>query len=243
MEFLLPAFMLGILGSFHCIGMCGPIAMALPLKSASSTERIIKALAYNAGRILTYSMFGLVFGIIGKSVVIAGYQQALSIVLGVAVLVMYFLPTSTTSRIPVMKYATRLISKLKAAFGIMLQKKSLSSTFVLGMLNGLLPCGLVYLAVAGSIATGDMLKGAAFMALFGLGTLPAMAFVTTASQWISVSVRAKMRTLIPVFVVVSSCLLIVRGMNLGIPYLSPQFSNTDCTKHSCCHKVSSTQMP
>lgn len=243
MEFLIPAFMLGILGSFHCLGMCGPIAMALPLKGVTQVQRMLKVLTYNVGRILTYSLFGLLFGIVGKSVVVAGYQQWLSIALGVIVLLLYFLPSSTTSRIPIMKYAAQLILKLKGLFGSMLQKKSYSATFTLGMLNGLLPCGLVYLAVAGSIATGDMLKGAAFMALFGLGTLPVMAFVTTASQWISMNVRAKMRQLIPVFVVLSSCLLVVRGMNLGIPYLSPQFSNTDCTKHSCCHKVSSTQIP
>lgn len=243
MEFLLPAFMLGMLGSFHCLGMCGPIAMALPLKGATQAERMLKVIIYNAGRILTYSMFGLLFGVVGKSVVVAGYQQWLSITLGVIVLLLYFLPSSTTSRIPVMKYAAQLILRLKKLFGIMLQQRSYHATFTLGILNGLLPCGLVYLAVAGSIATGDVWKGAAFMALFGLGTLPVMTFVTTASQWISISVRAKMRRLMPVFVIASACLLVLRGMNLGIPYLSPQFSNTDCTKHSCCHKVSSAQMP
>lgn len=243
MDVLLPAFMLGMLGSFHCLGMCGPIAMALPLKGATQAERMLKVMVYNAGRVFTYSVLGFLFGIVGRSVVVAGYQQVLSIVLGLVVLVLYFLPASATSRVPLMKYTVSMVASLKRMFGLMLHKRSYSATFALGILNGLLPCGLVYLAVAGSIATGDVWKGAAFMALFGMGTLPVMAFVTTASQWIGTGARTYMRRMIPVFVVASACLLVLRGLNLGIPYLSPQFSNTDCTKHSCCHKSSSTQMP
>lgn len=236
MYFLIPALSLGLLGSFHCLGMCGPIALSVPLRGATGVQRILKALTYNAGRVLTYAVLGFIFGAVGKSFVIAGYQQILSITLGVFMLAIFFMPVRYAQRLPFMRGALGFTNRVKALFGSALRKTSYSSTFILGAVNGLLPCGLVYLGVAGAIATGDVWRGALFMAAFGAGTLPAMLFVHTASQWINVQARTTMRKAIPVFVVISSCLLVLRGMNLGIPYISPQLSSTDCTKHTCCHK-------
>ena len=236
MHFLIPALSLGILGSFHCLGMCGPIALSVPLRGATGAQRILKALTYNAGRVLTYTIMGFIFGAVGKSFVIAGYQQALSITLGLAMLLIFFMPAKYAKHLPFTRTAMVFSSRVKSLFGSALRQSSYQSTFVLGFVNGLLPCGLVYLGVAGAIATGDIWKGALFMAAFGAGTLPAMLFIHTASQWVNVSTRSTMRKVIPVFVIVSSCLLVLRGMNLGIPYISPQLSSTDCTKNSCCHK-------
>lgn len=236
MHFLIPALSLGILGSFHCLGMCGPIALAVPLRGATGVKRILKALTYNAGRVLTYTIMGFIFGAVGKSFVIAGYQQALSITLGLVMLLIFFMPAKYVKHLPFTRTAMVFSNRVKSLFGSALRQTSYQSTFVLGSINGLLPCGLVYLGVAGAIATGDIWKGALFMAAFGAGTLPAMLFIHTASQWVNVSARTTMRKVIPVFVIVSSCLLVLRGMNLGIPYISPQLSSTDCTKNSCCHK-------
>lgn len=236
MEFLIAAISLGFLGSFHCIGMCGPIAMALPLGRESKFKRVAGGIIYNLGRVFTYGVFGLLFGLLGKGFVIGGYQQILSIALGVIILLGLLLPSRITSYLGLTKVILPIVVKVKSLLGNLFKQKSYSSLFSIGVLNGLLPCGLVYLGVAGAIATGDAWNGSLFMMVFGLGTLPAMLFVSMASNAISVEWRSKVRRVVPVFVGVMACVLILRGMNLGIPYVSPELSKADCTKHSCCHK-------
>jgi sulfite exporter TauE/SafE len=117
-----------------------------------------------------------------------------------------------------------------------LQQRTPGSFLITGILNGLLPCGLVYLAVAGAIATGNVAKSSLFMALFGLGTIPAMLGVAIAKNRITQSMRRHINKAVPVFAVLMACLLVLRGLNLNIPYLSPELSKTDCTKQSCCAK-------
>lgn len=236
MEYFYAALALGFLGSFHCIGMCGPITLALPLSSNSWIQKIIGAFIYNFGRVLTYSLLGAFFGLVGKSFVIAGYQQILSLTLGIAILIMVLLPNQVASKFKITSFIFSYIGKLKQKLGLLFQKKSMKSLFFIGTLNGLLPCGLVYLGVAGAIATGDINKGALFMATFGLGTIPAMFLVSLAGNFIGLNIRNKIQKAVPIFVSAMALLLILRGMNLGIPYLSPQFSDKDATKHSCCHK-------
>lgn len=236
MEYLLAALSIGFVGSMHCIGMCGPIALALPVHGKSAFTRVAGPLLYNAGRVLTYFVLGMVFGLLGKGFVIGGYQQWLSIVMGVTVLVIVLLPASVKTRLSMITVIAPAIAKVKSLLGRFLTQRTAGSLFVIGVLNGLLPCGLVYLAVAGAIATGDVLKSGVFMAVFGLGTIPAMLFVTMAKTIVSVNIRSKISKAIPVFTIVMACLLILRGLDLGIPYLSPKLSKTDCTKHSCCAK-------
>lgn len=236
MEFLLAALSLGFLGSFHCVGMCGPIALALPLNKTSKFARVVGGLIYNSGRILTYSLLGIIFGLLGKSFVIAGYQQLLSIVLGVLILLIVFLPESAIKKFRVSSTLFSMVGQLKSKLASLFQQKNYTSLFFIGLLNGLLPCGLVYLGIIGAIATGEALKGAAFMAVFGLGTTPAMLGIALISNSISLNVRNRIRKAVPVFVVLMAAMLIVRGLNLGIPYLSPQFDKQDCSKHTCCHK-------
>lgn len=236
MGFLIAALSLGFLGSFHCIGMCGPIAMALPLRTGNRWVRIGGGLLYNTGRALTYGIFGLLFGLLGKGFVIGGYQQAISVVLGVLILIGVFLPANVNPEQGLTKVIFPFVAKVKSLLGKLFKEKNPASLFLIGMLNGLLPCGLVYLAVAGAIATGSAINGSLFMIMFGLGTLPAMMLVVVATNVISLDLRNKIRKAVPVFITVMACVLILRGMNLGIPYLSPELSKTDCTKHSCCHK-------
>lgn len=236
MEIFLAALSLGFLGSFHCVGMCGPIALALPLNKSSKFARVIGGMTYNFGRIITYSLLGLVFGLLGKSFVIAGYQQLLSIVLGVLILVIVFLPDSALKKIRIGSTLFSFVGLIKSKLAALFQQKNYASLFLIGILNGLLPCGLVYLGIIGAIATGDALKGAIFMAVFGLGTAPAMLSLALISNSISLNVRNRIRKAVPVFVVIMAAMLIVRGLNLGIPYLSPQFDKQDIAKHACCHK-------
>ena len=234
--FLLAAISLGFLGSFHCIGMCGPIALTIPVKRTSSLNIFMGSLIYNSGRIITYAIMGLFFGFLGQGFALAGWQNIISVSLGITILVLLFLPTF--SKLPfktgsVYRLLENLKSRIRKLFGI----HTLRSLWFIGLLNGLLPCGLVYLGIAGSIATGSAIKGSLFMAAFGLGTFPAMMAITAARDYISIRFRERVRKVVPVFIGIMAILLILRGLNLGIPYLSPSIESTNgITHHECCKK-------
>jgi uncharacterized protein len=220
------AFMLGLVGSLHCVGMCGAIALALPHPGRGWTSFITGRLAYNVGRILTYAVIGAVFGLIGRSLALAGIQRWLSIGAGIAILLGLFLSNRLTTP-PIV----RAVGWLKARLGTLLQQRSLSSLLLLGMLNGLLPCGLVYAAAAASLATGNILSGVEYMAAFGLGTVPLMFGVSLTGRSLFAPFRLHLQKLIPASLALVALLLILRGMSLGIPYLSPDLSTGQA---ACC---------
>jgi len=233
-EIIITAFLLGIAGSFHCVGMCGPIALAVPIKDRTTLSRISSILFYNSGRIITYSLLGLFFGFVGKSFVIAGWQQGLSIGVGMLILLGLALGYFRVSfNIP---FVSRGFSFIRNQLGASLRQKTYRANWMIGILNGLLPCGLVYAALAGAIATGSAPKGTLFMAFFGLGTVPLMMALQFFKGLISVNVRNLMRKSVPVYVALLACVLILRGLNLGIPYLSPELSKTEVKAHNCCHR-------
>ena len=235
--FLLAAISLGFLGSFHCIGMCGPIAFSIPVKRTSSTSVLAGSLIYNSGRIITYTIIGFLFGLLGQGIALAGWQNALSITLGVPILFILFLPNAIPLRYNVGLFFG-LIEKIKSQLRKLFSIHTSSSLLLIGILNGLLPCGLVYLGVAGAIATGSAINGALFMAVFGIGTFPAMISLTVIRDYISLRVRERIRRTIPIFVGIMGILLILRGMNLGIPYISPtvETSTSGICHHNCCAK-------
>lgn len=235
MDWIIAALTLGLLGSFHCIGMCGPIAFALPVGHFSGSGKIAAILLYNIGRVITYASLGLLFGLIGQGFAMAGFQQIMSVVIGSVLLIVVLFPYSLSHKMGVSKWSG-WVNKVKLNLGLLFKQRSLSSLFSIGLLNGLLPCGLVYMAIAGSIAVADTIKGSIFMALFGLGTIPAMFTVTMVKDFISLSVRNKIQKAVPVFVGVMAILLILRGLNLGIPYVSPKVQQAECTTMSCCAK-------
>ncbi|MBK7122455.1 MAG: sulfite exporter TauE/SafE family protein [Chitinophagaceae bacterium] len=232
----LVAFSIGIVGSFHCVGMCGPLALSLPLSQNSLMAKFSGALLYNAGRIVTYSAFGLVFGLIGQTAALFGFQQWLSIVAGAIILLFIIMPKKYTINRMVSGKATSFFTGLRNRLGLLFTKKNNSSLFVIGLLNGLLPCGLVYMAVAGAIAAGDVFSSVMFMASFGLGTLPVMWSIAFFGNYIGVSVRQKIRRAYPFMMALMACLLILRGMGLGIPYVSPELNTQKTEVHGCCIK-------
>ncbi len=230
------AFLIGLFGSFHCIGMCGPIALALPIQKDNKIKLIIGRILYNVGRAITYSFIGLFFGLVGQSLSLAGLQQSVSILAGVLILLMVLLPAKFSQKLYLLKPAFGFTNFLKRKFGMLLKKKTVLSTFYIGLLNGFLPCGLVYIAVAGAIATGSFLNGAAYMFVFGLGTLPVMLVVSLAGNFIGLNVRKRINKMIPAFMIVLAFLFILRGMNLGIPYVSPKIQQTEINDNSViCH--------
>ena len=230
---VLAALFLGFLGSFHCIGMCGPIALTLPVQHLEGFKKFSGIIIYNLGRVITYAMLGLLFGIIGMSFNLFGWQQVLSIVLG-SLLFVFFIASFFQKRL----FSNQLIQKHWNKYIIrwltpLFHKKNMGNLFLIGLLNGLLPCGLVYMAIAGALATGNILNSSLFMAAFGLGTLPAMITMSFAGSFISLSLRNKMRRSVPYIIGFMGILLILRGMNLNIPYLSPAMQNTGVVEH--CH--------
>ncbi len=218
---LYTAFILGLLGSFHCIGMCGPIAFVLPLDRTSKAKMIFQTTLYHFGRLLTYTLIGILFGIIGKGLYLAGFQQRLSILMGIIMILTVVIPISVFNRFSITKPIYKLIGKVKQQLGLYLNKKSNKSIFLIGFFNGFLPCGLVYMALIGSIATSNAILGASYMFLFGLGTVPMMTLAVFTGNFLKVSLRNKIQKAIPIFVIIIGILFILRGLGLGIPYISP----------------------
>lgn len=230
---LIPAFIIGALGSFHCIGMCGPIAMAVPLGRSGSWQGIFRGLAYNLGRVTTYATLGLLVGLAGQRLALGGYQQTLSIIIGVLILLGVLTPRSITKRIDPTSTVAVWLMRAKSIFSKALKSKSLVGPLGLGLMNGLLPCGLVYVGLAGALAVGNAFDSALFMAAFGLGTLPMMLAVHMAGDLISLNLRARIRGLLPYAFAVMGMLFILRGMGLGIPYVSPSVGDGISSFHQC----------
>ncbi|MGV8815264.1 MAG: sulfite exporter TauE/SafE family protein [Gelidibacter sp.] len=215
------AVIFGILGSFHCVGMCGPIAFMLPVDRTNSTKKVFQIFTYHFGRILAYSIIGLVFGLVGKSLYIFGLQQQLSIGIGILMIVVVLTPTKIFNKYNFSKPIYKLISKVKSALGQAFKKKTADTFLTIGFLNGFLPCGLVYMAVFASLAMEGALKGSLYMALFGIGTIPLMTSAIYLGKFLNATIKQRIQKAIPIFVVIIGLLFIVRGLGLGIPYLSP----------------------
>lgn len=229
------ALIFGLAGGFHCVGMCGPIAFIIPINRSSNSSLIFQTFLYHFGRILSYSIIGFVFGAIGKGLFLAGFQQRLSILMGILMIIIILVPVSIFNKYNFSKPLYKLINIVKHKLGLYLKKKSNRAIFSVGFFNGFLPCGLVYIALIGAISTGNSIQGALYMAFFGLGTVPLMTSAILLGNFVSISIRKKIQKVIPVFVVIIGILFILRGMGLGIPYISPsdaklQISNNpaDC---------------
>ena len=229
---------IGLIGSFHCIGMCGPIVVALPLKKHNLISKVSGAVLYNSGRVVTYSILGILFGLLGRGIHMAGFQRWTSILLGAAMIISVLFPFFFREKITFGNlftgFSARLITRLRKLF----TDRSYFSLLMIGLLNGLLPCGLVYVAIAGAISSGTVLTGALFMMFFGIGTIPLLLIATLASDAIGQRVRIKMQRVVPYFVFLLGVLFILRGMSLGIPYISPKAEKLEphvmIEKGSCC---------
>jgi sulfite exporter TauE/SafE len=236
---LLTALTIGLLGSLHCAGMCGPIAIAIPLPKESWLNKLIGAVLYNFGRILTYGILGALFGLMGRGIRLAGLQQWASIVIGAIMIISVLFPFILKEKIKLDKLFTGYSGQLTASFRRLFGKASAGSLLLTGILNGLLPCGLVYVAVAGAINTNDIVTGAAFMMMFGLGTSPMLLGISLAGSLLSIGLKLKLSKVIPVFIVILGLLFILRGMSLGIPYISPKTEKLEVktevkTGEPCC---------
>ncbi|MDX2002331.1 MAG: sulfite exporter TauE/SafE family protein [Chitinophagales bacterium] len=227
------ALAIGLVGSLHCVGMCGPIALALPGGFSTRWAMANSRLLYNLGRTVTYSFLGGIFGLMGKGFAIAGVQQWVSIGLGILLLVVAITsanPERLLNKLPPLRW---LQARVAAILGRFLKHNSQASLFYIGLLNGLLPCGFVYVGILGAIHMGTPLMGAAYMALFGLGTIPLMFSVAMLGSIAGTRIKSSARKLIPVFMLVFAVMFIFRGLNLGIPYISPKINGIEMGKGKC----------
>lgn len=224
---------IGALGSFHCVGMCGPIALALPIGGKSRFQKAISVVLYNLGRALTYAFMGAGLGILGSGFSLFGFQQWLSIIAGVVILVL--LAGNHFSLVQKTPFG-KLNLWVKNQLGDFLRKEKTPISFLsIGLLNGFLPCGLVYVAIAASLAVGSVEGSALLMFGFGLGTIPIMSALMIFGKLLSLKVRATITRAVPFFIGAMAVLLILRGLNLGIPYISPSYNAEEECVENCCH--------
>lgn len=231
---LLSALLLGLVSSLHCIVMCGPIALMLPVSRYSPEKKALQILTYHFGRLSSYAMIGCVFGILGRGFYLAGIQQQLSIAAGILMILIAVVPEKKFANYNFSKPVYHFISRAKSAMGNRLRNQSFGSLFIIGLLNGILPCAMVYAALFGAMATQGVFSGALYMAVFGLGTIPLMSSVVYINGWITIPLRNKIQKLIPLATVCLGTLLILRGMSLGIHGISPSVVNLFISAESQC---------
>lgn len=212
------SFLLGLLGGIHCAGMCGPLLLALPLRPASPSSFAASRLVYQLGRVAAYISLGAAFGLLGQCLSLAGLQRGVSLAAGTAILLGTFASRTLTLGLPIL----RGVALLKTAIGPTLHSRTLASSALLGLTNGLLPCGLVYAAAAAAAASGSATGGATTMGFFGLGTLPVMTAIAFSEKSLPQGLRRRLHRVFPATVILLGVLLVLRGLALGIPWISPE---------------------
>ena len=231
----LTALFMGAMGSLHCVGMCGPLALSLPVTRLTPGGKMVATLLYNLGRTTTYAILGVVFGLLGLTFGLVGMQQSLSIVIGIIILIVLLWPKNKmilNSNSKMQFFFSRVRNKL----GQLLKNEKYQSVYLIGLLNGLLPCGLLYIALAAAVATASIEKSILFMVFFGLGTLPLMWAFSFFGSFINLKGRQKLKKLVPVMFFFMACLLILRGLGLGIPFVSPAIQDNKSAAVECVVK-------
>lgn len=232
---LYSAFILGLISSLHCVGMCGPIAMMLPVDHQNEAKKATQIITYHLGRLTAYATIGLIFGLLGRGFFLAGLQQKMSIFIGLAMIAAVLIPERIFSKYNFSKPVYKVISNLKSSLGSQFKNKSYKSLFTIGLLNGFLPCGMVYVALFGAIAMQSAGFGVLYMLLFGLGTVPLMTIVVYMHSLLKLPFRNKIQKVIPYVAVVIGVLFILRGLGLGIPYVSPSNMSLFVQGRPDCH--------
>lgn len=228
------ALAIGFLGSLHCVGMCGAIALSLPLRDGVFSRLFASRVLYNLGRITTYSILGFLFGVVGSGLRLAGIQQGISIGLGVLMLVWLLTPQSIKLRFKELSIVASGVAKVRSLFAPLLSSKTLLSHFAIGVVNGLLPCGFVYMALAGALAQPTVADSIVFMAMFGAGTFPAMLALSLMPTLMPRVSGLFVRRFMPYATALVAVMFILRGMALGIPYISPKVHHTHSAIEPCC---------
>jgi len=238
---LYAAFTLGLLGSLHCIGMCGPLVIAVPTSASSKAKFLFERIVYNIGRALCYAVIGFIFGFVGNKILLVEAQQYISLILGVVLLISVAVPLSFSVKFNSAKPIRKFNGFVKSAYSNLFMKRGLSVLFAMGFMNGLLPCGLTYTALIGATVVADAYQSSLFMFTFGIGTIPALVAVSFAGKIASLKFKKILSKAMPVMSVLLAVILILRGLNLGIPLVSPKINQVHTqtetkTDVDCCHE-------
>jgi len=212
-------FLIGFFGSLHCIGMCGPIALMIPT-SKNPIHKFIQIITYNFGRVVTYSLFGLVFGLLGKGIRLAEASQYVSIVTGVIIIIIAIATLFSNNKLAnsANQFFSKLFNPFKKLFSRLLGKEK-KNLLAIGILNGFLPCGLVYVAIGTALNANSVTESVLTMAAFGIGTVPLMMFFMYFKSFLSS--KFNFNKIVPYVILIMGILLVMRGMGLGIPLISP----------------------
>lgn len=230
------ALALGFLGSFHCIGMCGPIALAVGGKGSQTF--LFNKIIYNLGRSLTYAFLGLIVGSLGFSLSLAGIQQGISVAMGllIVLLSLSYKKADQFLTIPALSGAVRWI---KSHLSQYLKSGSKLAFFSTGLVNGLLPCGMVYMALVVAMGMQSPILGASYMFFFGLGTVPMLLGLMVSGSFLPLVRRQQFQKAIPYLGILIGVLMVFRGLGLGIPGISPELAvfdyGTQQVEITLCH--------
>lgn len=213
------AFFMGLFGSIHCAVMCGPLLIAIQGNQQISWVQTFNKLLYQIGRILTYGALGLLLGLIGNIASVQGWQQFFSLITGIILVLIGLSYIFAKNSAALAQFQTRAIQPFARMMGRWLYRPG--GSFIAGILNGLLPCGMVYMALVSAMNADGIGASFQFMLLFGLGTLPLMLLFSVASMWTKKMVKVRFATIMPILYLLMGIWFILRGANLNIPYLSP----------------------
>jgi hypothetical protein len=207
----------------------------LPVDRNNQAKKVSQIITYHLGRLFAYSTIGFIFGMLGKGFLLAGMQQKMSIFIGIAMILIILIPEKVIANYNFSKPIFKVISKIKTTLGSQFKNKSYKSLFTIGLLNGFLPCGMVYVALFGAIAMQSPTLGILYMALFGLGTVPMMSSIVYLNSFLTIPIRNKIQKAIPYVAVFIGIVFILRGLGLGIPYISPSNMSLFVQQQPNCH--------
>jgi len=223
---------MGFTGSLHCAGMCGPIVWVMPFQVFSGTGRLLAISLYHIGRISVYAVMAVTLHSF-RHLFQPAIQQYISVTTGIIMLligVVSFFSKYIRIRMPWDTF-------IRTHLGKFIGEPHIGSIMAAGILNGLLPCGLVYMALSASMMLNTAAQAAGMLYLFGLGTLPMLVSLTLLKTRLRFAPMAHFRKFVPLVVFFFGSLFVLRGLNLGIPYVSPKVEITTSGIHSCCcHK-------
>lgn len=215
---IISGFVLGMAGSLHCMGMCGPLSLVLPMQGLTRGSKLFSLLTYQFGRITTYAILGIAFGFFGRKLFHAGFQQTASLVIG-------FVIVAAGVLLFIGKYGGngKWLAPVRRAFDkLWIRAWNTKSFYLVGMVNGLLPCGMIFVALLATLSFPHAWDAPVFMIGFGFGTLPAMMFAAYTMAQLRPAVRKLMRQAVPYFMILVGVWIFMRGLNLGIPFVSPE---------------------
>ncbi len=234
----LTALSMGLLGSLHCMGMCGPIVLVL-----HGNRPFVSRLYYHAGRIGIYAFIGILIGFSGGALRLAASQEAISIIAGILMLLMIVIPSKLMSRLPFFRSIGILYSNIQQKTKPFWKDRSIKGDFFLGMINGVLPCGFLYAAFLGSLNAGSISASALWMFIFGIGTMPSLLAIGFLTSIRNHTYQRYVKSALPIGTAIIAAIFIMRGLSLGIPMLSPilpdktpskEASLNFHQKHNCC---------